>query len=155
MWCAPRQEASHGKPGPWKTICLPMAETPHLWAEAKPAMMTANLEWLAGGGRKASAPEVIQQPVTLPPMTLSYAFGGIDKQGWMEIDVQLDWGEGPQTLSTFTLPPGAEGWAKLRLMGGEVAIRIVGAPAGGKAPDGRPLEVEVRAPPRAGEAVAF
>jgi hypothetical protein len=120
------------------------------WVEIRPAMMSADLSW-PSNIRLASPPEVERGPVQLPPMTLSYAFGGWTKQGWLVVDVQLDWGDGPQLLRAITIPVGPDG-ASLRVMGGEI---VVTAAPKAKGQEVAQASVQVKAPPQPDAAIAY
>ena len=126
VWCAPQAGTEAGVRR-WRTICLPQRDGAFAWIEAHPALMTLNLSWPEGLGHSATTPVVARGPADLPPMVLSYAFAGWDKNGWLQMLVQIDWGEGPQPLHTIVVPPAADGAAHLRLMGGELTLRPEGA----------------------------
>ncbi len=122
VWCAP-QAKPDGKTMHWVAACLVDSGSGYVWVDAHPAMMTVDLSWNAGGGRAATPPSVDRRAVDLPLMTLSYAFAGWNKEHWAKVDMQIDWGEGPQKLRTIAIPPGPDGAAALTLMGAEIRIR--------------------------------
>ena len=107
----------------WVAACLVDSGSGYVWVDAHAAMMTVDLSWNAGGGRVATPPSVDRRAVDLPLMTLSYAFAGWNKEHWAKVDMQIDWGEGPQKLRTIAIPPGPDGAAALTLMGAEIRIR--------------------------------
>ncbi|HWF76159.1 MAG TPA: hypothetical protein VN694_03195 [Caulobacteraceae bacterium] len=147
VWCAPVREARQGVPH-WRAICLPKNDDRFAWIEAKPAMMTLNLSWIGGLEHVAGAPAVERRPVDFPPMTLSYAFGGWNRDGWLILDVRLDWGEGPQALHAILVPPGPNGGVDLHLMQGELSVRPSGA-------SGDAAAVEVLSAPRPDAPIAY
>ncbi len=149
IWCAPRLDnpADHAAVKHYVGICLPDG----WWVKTDNAMMTVNLSWPAGGGQLVSTPTVDRRPVDLPPISMSYAFGGWTKEGWLIVDVRLNWGEGPKTLRSIIMPPGADGVSTLRVMGGEIAVKR----GGPKPPESDRAIVEVRAPPQAGGRLVY
>ena len=149
IWCAPRLEnpADHAAVKHYLGVCMPEG----WWVKTDNAMMTVNLSWPAGGGQLVSTPSVDRRPVDLPPMTLSYAFGGWTKAGWLIVTVRLDWGEGPKLLRSIVIPPDAAGLSTLHVMGGEIAIKR----GGPNSPEADRAVVEVRSPPRAGDRVVY
>jgi hypothetical protein len=162
VWCAPQQAGSSGgQPGRWTTYCMPAGDRAFMWTQAKPAMMPLDLSWGGWTGKMNSAPTVERRPVALPPMVLSYAFGGWNKDRWLVVLVQLDWGEGPQTLHAISVPPSADGSARLKVMGGEVIIHpapqsSASTPAALRNADsaGRAV-VEIVVPPKPGAEIAY
>ena len=148
VWCAPVREAAEGDAPRWRAACIVRNDDRFAWIEAKPAMMTLNLSWIGDFAHVASAPQVERRPVDFPPMTLSYAFGGWNKDHWLIVDVRIDWGEGPQLLHSILVPPAADGDAELHVMGGELVVR-----ADGGRDDA--ATVEVRSPPSMDAAVAY
>ena len=126
VWCAPVRDAAAGDAPRWRAACIVRNDTRFAWIEATPAMMTLNLNWIDGWQHVASAPVVERRPVDFPPMTLSYAFGGWNKDHWLIIDVRLDWGEGAQLLHSIVVPPKPDGSVHLNLMQGEVSLTPVG-----------------------------
>ena len=157
VWCAPRQApSSGGQPGRWTTYCMPAGDGAFVWTQAEPAMMTVNLSWSRWTGKLSSPPTVERRPIALPPMTLSYAVGGWNKDRWLIVLVQLDWGEGPQTLRAISVPPAADGSARLKVMGGEVIIRPPGPTGGAARPDrDAGAVVELVLPPRPDADIAY
>ena len=65
------------------------------------------------------------------------------------VDVQIDWGEGPQVLRSIAIPPAADGSASLKVMGGEILIRPAPAPARDQ------VVVAVGSPPQADAPIAY
>ena len=130
VWCAPRQDDKpRGKsPTRWAAACLPQSAAQANWVEAQTAMMSVNLAWYAGS-RATNLLDVERGPVDLPPLTLSYVFGGWSEQGSLMLEVKLDWGEGPQPLRSLRVAPGADGVVTIRTMGGVIAVRKTGASA--------------------------
>jgi hypothetical protein len=144
VWCAPRPDpGAPKKQVRWIAACLPNDIARNAWVAASPALMTDNLSWYSGVGRTSNAPQVEPQAIDLPPMTLSYAFGGWDSNHWLMLDVRIDWGEGPQKLRTILLPPAADGIVTARIMGGEFLMREV---LGGR-PKSPQVTVEVKTQP--------
>ena len=142
VWCAPRKGQGAGK---WSTICLPFGDAKHVWVKATPAMFPLALSWFDAGGTNTNPPLVERGPVELPPMTLSYAFGGVNARGWLVVDCRLDWGEGPALLRSVALPPDATGRVRLKLLGGEIALIRTAEGA----------EAQVLTPPEAGREIVF
>ena len=157
VWCAPQQAGgSGGQRGEWTTYCMPAGDGAFVWTQAKPAMMTDNLSWTGWNGKLNSPPSVERRAITLPPMTLSYAFGGWTKKHWLTVLVQLDWGEGPQTLRTIGVPPAPDGSASLRVMGGEMIIRPIPAPPGASTdPLNDRATAQIVAPPKSGADIGY
>ncbi len=153
VWCAPQAKSDSTKTRRWEAACLVDGGTAYVWVAARPALMVADLHWTAGGGRVATPPSVERRPVDLPPMTLSYAFGGWNKQRWAVVQVQIDWGEGPQTLRSISIPPGPDGAAAVRIMGAEIHLRPGAASKASGAVD--QAEVEVLTPPSPGSDITF
>jgi len=155
VWCAPQKTRPEGgQPVHWTAICMPVGASAYMWTEAKPALMTLDLNWTGSGGKLSGAPSVDRQAISMPPMTLSYAFGGWTKKHWLTVLVQLDWGEGPQTLRTIGIPPADDGAATLRAMGGQIVIRPL--PTSGTMPaDNSHAIVEILAPPRPDAEIAY
>jgi hypothetical protein len=148
VWCAPRSEPGEGGRAHWTAVCLPHNDANQFaWIVANPALMTLDLSWPYGLPHVASEPIVDRRPVVFPPMTLSYAFDGWNKQHWFIVDVQIDWGEGPQTLRSIAVPPAADGAASLKVMGGEIALRQTAVLD--------QISVELRSPPNADAAIAY
>jgi hypothetical protein len=148
VWCAPLRDAAQGEAPRWRAACIVRSDDRFAWIEAKPAMMTLNLDWIGGVAHVASAPSVERRPVDFPAMTLSYAFGGWNKDGWLILNVRIDWGEGPQPLHSILVPPAAEGAVDLHVMRGELVVKPAGA-------HGEDATVEVRAAPQAGESISY
>jgi len=149
VWCAPLREADDHGALHWRAICLPRNDDRFAWIEANPAMMPLNLTWVGGLEHVASAPAVDRRPVDFPPMTLSYAFGGWNKDHWLVLDVRIDWGEGPESLHSIVVPPAAaDGTVVLHVMQGELALRAAG-------PHDEAATVEVRSPPRPDAPIAY
>jgi len=123
VWCAPQAKAGDGKTKVWSASCLVDGGGKYVWVNARPALMTLDLHWTEGGGRTATPPSVERRAVELPAMSLSYAFGGWNKQHWLVVDMQIDWGEGPQTLRSISVPPAEDGAAILRVMGADIRVR--------------------------------
>jgi hypothetical protein len=147
VWCAPVRQSQGGELR-WRAVCLPQNDGRFAWIEAKPALMTLNLNWIGGLEHVASPPAVERRPVDFPPMTLSYAFGGWNKDHWLVLDVQIDWGEGPQLLHAILVPPAADGGIDLHVMQGELSVR----PSG---PHGVGATVAVLSPPKADAPLAY
>jgi len=148
VWCAPqpaKKPQADGRPLQQVSICLPFGDKTHVWVEGRPALLPVGLTWSNGAARRTSRPEVRRGPQAFPPMTLSYAFAGLDARGWVRVETRLDWGEGPQTLRAIALPPGADGAALVRAAGGAFALK----------PAGAEVVVEVRAPPAPGAPVVY
>ena len=125
VWCAPRVQAGKDVVKHWTTICLPLGDSGYVWIETHPAMMTVKLNWLEENGGMATAPEVDRRAVDLPDMTLSYVFSGWTREGWLTVDVELDWGEGPQVLRTISLPPDPNGDVIVKAMGGRLVVHAL------------------------------
>jgi len=123
VWCAPRQGEVKDQPKAWSVTCLPFGDKANLWVEGKPAMMPVSLDWDDANIRETDIPDVRRQPVSLPPLTLSYVFAGWDAKGWLKLEYRLDWGESPQLLRTISLGPGADGAVSVKLMGGRFMLR--------------------------------
>ena len=134
VWCAPRLASpGGGTPPRWRAICLPQSDGAFAWIEAAPALMTLNITWPGFGVHVASPPTVEPGPVDLPPMVLSYAFGGWNKDRWLLLDVRIDWGEGPQLLHTVRMPPASDGSVALKVMHGALIVRPDGPSSPGAA----------------------
>src|SRR5689334_19596879 len=149
VWCAPTQAP---KDGAWSAVCLPFGDKHHVWTRAKPALLPLALSWDDRAVQRTSVPQVTRQPVTLPPLKLRYVFDGLDDKGWVKIETQVDWGEGPQMLRRITLAPGPDGAAVVKLLDGRVALKAT-APA---TPDGAAQAVvEVRTPLQPDAAITY
>jgi hypothetical protein len=144
VWCAPRLDPNKSKKEKrWIAACLPNDVNGNAWVAATPALMTDSLSWYSGLGRTSNAPQVQPQAIDLPPMTLSYAFGGWNGDHWLILDVRIDWGEGPQRLRSILLPPASDGTVTAKIMGGEFVLReIPGGP-----PKSGQVSVEVKTQP--------
>jgi hypothetical protein len=147
VWCAPARQSESGVLR-WRAVCLPQNDGRFAWIEAKPALMTLNLAWIDGAEHLANAPMVERRSVDFPPMTLSYAFGGWNKDRWLVLDVRIDWGEGPQPLHSILVPPAADGSVDLHIMQGELTVRPGGA-------HGDDATVAVLSPPRPDAPIAY
>jgi hypothetical protein len=108
---------------------LPFGDKRHVWVEGKPALMPVSLSWEEGVSLAKTPPDVKRGPVDFPPLTLSYAFAGLNERGWVKIAARLDWGEGPKVLREIALAPDAGGTVIVPLAGGRVAIKPIPAPA--------------------------
>ena len=111
IWCAPRLKPD-GKT--WRTACLtPSHAGLYEWEIGRtPAMAPADIGKVDGGtsGQASSAPTVDPGPAPLPPMTLGLVLKdfGPDPEGGRDIrvgdvDLVLDWGEGPQAVGSLPL----------------------------------------------------
>jgi hypothetical protein len=148
VWCAPQQGQVKDQPKAWTATCLPFGDKANLWVEGQPALMPVGLSWSDLDIRETNPPDVRRQAVSLPPLTLSYAFAGWDAKGWLKLEYRLDWGEGPQVLRALALAPGADGAVKVKLMGGQLALRSDAQAAAN-------ATLEVIAAPRQGAPVEF
>jgi hypothetical protein len=148
VWCAPQQGQVKDQPKAWAVTCLPFGDKANLWVEGKPAMMPVTLDWDDANIRETDIPDVRRQPVSLPPLTLSYAFAGWDAKGWLKLEYRLDWGDGPQVLRAIALAPGADGAVAVKLMGGQFALRPDPNAAAG-------ATLQVAAPPKPDAPVEF
>jgi hypothetical protein len=138
VWCAPRQgqKPLSKETTLWSSACFRETGAPQ-WTRAQTAMMSLQLDW--SRARKLGGEALVERgPAGLPPMTLSYVFAGWSDQGSLQLEVRLDWGEGPQLLRSLRIAPGADGAAPLKVLGGLMAVRRTGDNA----------EVSTTAPPR-------
>lgn len=103
IWCAPRLKPD-GKT--WRTACLtPSHAGLYEWEIARtPAMAPADIGKVDGGtsGQASDAPKVDPGPAPLPLMTLSLVLKDAN-----EVELVLEWGEGPQVIGTLPLRPTA------------------------------------------------
>ncbi len=111
VWCAPRIKA-----GVWETACfLPMGAFYYWIPHREPALLPDDraINSLSQTGSVSSDPSVKRGPVDLPPMTLSLILRDIQPRAKTDptlvydIDVDIDWGAGPQKINTwvYELPP--------------------------------------------------
>ena len=107
IWCAPRLKPD-GKT--WRTACLtPSHAGLYEWEIGRtPAMAPADVGKVDGGtsGQASEAPKVDPGPVPLPPMALSLVLKDLGQGPGArtgDVDLVLDWGEGPQVVGSLPL----------------------------------------------------
>lgn len=107
IWCAPRLKPD-GRT--WRTACLtPSHAGLYEWEISRtPAMAPADIGKVDGGssGQASSGPMVEPGSAPLPPMTLSLVLKDLGpgpdvRTG--DVDLVLDWGEGPQVVGSLPL----------------------------------------------------
>jgi len=154
VWCAPHK-GFDGRLD--KAICLPNDGRGTIAVESRPALMPSGL-LMPQYPEYVSPPQVKEGPQDLPPLTFSYVFKGWRKET-AEIASQVDWGDGPVTVSSHDVLIGPSGGALVAVPGGVVvlvkgatdddaAATFVPAPPPRPAAGGPPIELAPVANPR-------
>ncbi|MGA0601292.1 hypothetical protein ACO2Q3_11380 [Caulobacter sp. KR2-114] len=117
VWCAPHKGAD-GRLD--KAICLPSDGHGTVAVEARPALMPSGL-LMPQYPEYVSPPQVKETPQDLPPLTFTYVFKGWRKET-AEIGLQVDWGEGPVSVSSREVLIGPSGGAVVAVPGGAIVL---------------------------------